>query len=68
LGTKNISQILTLTFLAVWHGFYPGYYTVFLFEFLVITGEKLMVQAGFFVNGYWEVFEEILKFWMKSEQ
>lgn len=36
LGNKDLSQLLTLVFLAVWHGFHSGYYVTFLFEFIVV--------------------------------
>lgn len=36
LGNKDLSQLLTLVFLAVWHGFHTGYYVTFLFEFIVV--------------------------------
>ncbi|VDM32240.1 unnamed protein product [Hydatigera taeniaeformis] len=39
-GSKAISQALTLTFLAVWHGFYSGYYVNFFLEFVTIYAEK----------------------------
>ncbi|KAM3181450.1 Lysophosphatidylcholine acyltransferase 3, partial [Hymenolepis weldensis] len=40
LGNKVLSQACTLIFLAVWHGFYSGYYINFLLEFLTIYAEK----------------------------
>ncbi|KAL5103473.1 Lysophospholipid acyltransferase 5 [Taenia crassiceps] len=40
LGNKSISQALTLTFLAIWHGFYSGYYVNFFLEFITIYAEK----------------------------
>lgn len=40
LNNKNISHLATLTFLAVWHGFHPGYYMTFFMEFLLINFEK----------------------------
>lgn len=36
LGNKDLSQLLTLIFLAVWHGFHTGYYMTFLFEYIVV--------------------------------
>lgn len=36
LGNKDLSQLLTLVFLAVWHGFHSGYYVTFLFEFIIV--------------------------------
>lgn len=40
LGNRNISQILTLLFLAVWHGTQSGYYLTFFNEFIIIIMEK----------------------------
>ncbi|XP_012278101.1 lysophospholipid acyltransferase 5 [Orussus abietinus] len=40
LGSKLYSQIVTLSFLAIWHGFHSGYYLCFLMEFIVIYSEK----------------------------
>jgi len=40
LGSRTISQVVTLIFLAVWHGFHSGYYLVFLNEFLIIKLER----------------------------
>lgn len=40
LGSRIASQLLTLLFLAVWHGFHSGYYISFFMEFLVIYLER----------------------------
>ncbi|BHF58043.1 Lysophosphatidylcholine acyltransferase 3 [Sparganum proliferum] len=40
LGNKHLSQSITLLFLAVWHGFYSGYYVNFFLEFITIYAEK----------------------------
>lgn len=40
LGNRNYSHIITLMFLAVWHGFHNGYYICFFFEFLMVIMEK----------------------------
>lgn len=40
LGNRNVSQIVTLVFLAIWHGFHTGYYLVFFNEFLSIMVER----------------------------
>lgn len=40
LGNKDLSQLLTLIFLAVWHGFHSGYYVTFLFEFIIVHIDK----------------------------
>jgi len=40
LGSRTISQVVTLLFLAVWHGFHSGYYLVFFNEFLSIKVER----------------------------
>jgi len=40
LGNKMISQVTTLVFLAVWHGFHPGYYITFFNEFVTVMVER----------------------------
>jgi len=40
LGNKSLSHVTTLLFLAIWHGVHVGYFTCFMFEFLVINAEK----------------------------
>ncbi len=40
LGNKQLSQVVTLVFLAVWHGFYSGYYVNFFLEFITVFAEK----------------------------
>ncbi|KAL3313893.1 Lysophosphatidylcholine acyltransferase 3 [Cichlidogyrus casuarinus] len=40
LGNKYLSQVLTLLFLAVWHGFHSGYYVNFFLEFITVVVEK----------------------------
>lgn len=40
LGSKAVSQLATLFFLALWHGLYTGYMMCFFFEFIVINLEN----------------------------
>lgn len=40
LGNRHLSQGSALLFLAIWHGFHSGYYTCFIFEFMVMYMEK----------------------------
>lgn len=40
LGSKMYSQLMTLLFLALWHGFHSGYYHCFFMEFLVLYFER----------------------------
>jgi len=40
LNSKLYSQVVTLVFLAVWHGFHSGYYVTFFCEVLVMQFEK----------------------------
>ena len=40
LGSRTVSQVITLIFLAVWHGFHSGYYLTFINEFLVVKLER----------------------------
>ncbi|XP_029170984.1 lysophospholipid acyltransferase 5 [Nylanderia fulva] len=40
LGSKIYSQIITLFFLALWHGFHSGYYHCFFMEFVIMYFER----------------------------
>lgn len=40
LGSRSVSQVITLFFLAVWHGLYSGFFLAFINEFLVIKLER----------------------------
>ena len=42
LGNRDLSQLGTLVFLAVWHGFYTGYLWAFALEFLAMQAESLL--------------------------
>ena len=42
-GNKMFSQVATLGFLAIWHGWHLGYFTCFLGEFLTVNSEKEIV-------------------------
>ncbi|KAG1656882.1 Lysophospholipid acyltransferase 5 [Nymphon striatum] len=45
MGSRYISQSVTLIFLAVWHGFHSGYYICFFTEFFVVNMEKGMASV-----------------------
>jgi len=45
LGNKDASHVLTLLFLAVWHGFYSGYLGCFGFEFVCVFAERVVTSA-----------------------
>ena len=40
LGSRTVSQVITLIFLAVWHGFHSGYYLTFINEFFIVKLER----------------------------
>ncbi|CAK1588333.1 unnamed protein product [Parnassius mnemosyne] len=40
LGNRNLSQLFTLLFLALWHGIRSGYYVTFFNEFIIMFMEK----------------------------
>ncbi|KAI8092631.1 MBOAT, membrane-bound O-acyltransferase family-domain-containing protein [Halteromyces radiatus] len=42
MGSKTGSQMGTLAFLAIWHGFHYGYFTTFLMEFLDVMAEGIL--------------------------
>lgn len=45
LGNKHASHLLTLFFLALWHGFHSGYYMTFFMEFAFVVFEKELESA-----------------------
>uniref|UniRef100_A0A915JXS8 Lysophospholipid acyltransferase 5 n=1 Tax=Romanomermis culicivorax TaxID=13658 RepID=A0A915JXS8_ROMCU len=40
LGNKSLSHVMTLMFLALWHGVYSGYFACFLFEYACVIAER----------------------------
>ena len=44
LGFKTLSQVITMVFLAVWHGLCSGYFLCFFFELFPITFEKQILH------------------------
>ncbi|CAI8007646.1 Lysophospholipid acyltransferase 5 [Geodia barretti] len=40
LGSKELSLALTLVFISLWHGIWPGYYFNFSLEFIDLTAER----------------------------
>ncbi|XP_071500100.1 lysophospholipid acyltransferase 5-like [Diadema antillarum] len=44
LGVRPLSQMLTLLFLAFWHGPYTGYFHAFIFEFFELFSEEALMQ------------------------
>lgn len=68
LGNKHASHLLTLLFLAIWHGFHSGYYMTFFMEFAFIVFEKEVEAAlnrseaakQFFANPVIDVVSHIL--------
>jgi hypothetical protein len=40
LGNKTLSHVITLMFLAAWHGIYIGYFICFMTEYFYINAEK----------------------------
>jgi lysophospholipid acyltransferase 5 len=40
LGSRNLSSLGTLMFLAVWHGYHPGYFITFAMEFMDMEAER----------------------------
>ena len=45
MNNKFYSQAVTMTFLAIWHGFHSGYYLTFFNEILVMQFEKTFIPA-----------------------
>ena len=45
LGSKQLSTVITLAFLAFWHGFWPGYFLAFSYEFLCLYSEQRVLYC-----------------------
>ncbi|XP_048881775.1 lysophospholipid acyltransferase 5 [Brienomyrus brachyistius] len=45
LGNKMASQLLTLLFLAVWHGLHSGYLVCFSLEFIIVNVERKVITV-----------------------
>ncbi|KAF9804750.1 hypothetical protein SFRURICE_007653 [Spodoptera frugiperda] len=57
LGNRNLSQLVTLAFLALWHGTQSGYYMTFFNEFIIMVMEKdveVMLTKTPFYNKMWD--------------
>ena len=52
LGNKELSQFATVMFMALWHGYFTGYFTCFLYEFLVLFAEGPMIKHGILVKSW----------------
>jgi len=50
LGSKELSQVITLFFLALWHGLYSGYFMNFAFEFFIVLFEKKVLSPVLFTD------------------
>ncbi|EPZ31578.1 Membrane bound O-acyl transferase, MBOAT domain-containing protein [Rozella allomycis CSF55] len=44
LGSKQLSSIISLLFLALWHGFHPGYFFCFSLEFFMMEAEQRWIR------------------------
>ncbi|XP_071840158.1 lysophospholipid acyltransferase 5-like [Apostichopus japonicus] len=44
LGNRFLSQGISLFFLAVWHGFYPGYFFCFMLEMIYVIAEDQVIN------------------------
>ncbi|XP_072175070.1 lysophospholipid acyltransferase 5-like [Diadema setosum] len=55
LGNRQLSQVITLMFLALWHGIYPGYFHCFMGEMFCINFEEQwqMVWRKLGLSGLW---------------
>jgi lysophospholipid acyltransferase 5 len=42
LNNKSLSQVVSLAFLAIWHGFHVNYFVTFITEFLVVEAEGVL--------------------------
>uniref|UniRef100_F1L2G8 Lysophospholipid acyltransferase 5 n=1 Tax=Ascaris suum TaxID=6253 RepID=F1L2G8_ASCSU len=44
LGNRNLSHIITLIYLAVWHGYHLGYFVLFAFEFACMLAQEQLYE------------------------
>jgi len=51
LGSRELSQALTLFYLALWHGLYSGYFMNFGLEFFIMVFEKQVRSMRLYVLG-----------------
>ena len=45
LGSKLLSEVVALLFLALWHGFWPGYFLTFIGEACVLRGNGTVLVS-----------------------
>ena len=61
LGNSNLSKLITLLFLSVWHGFASGYYFAFATEFLLLYFEKHMANFWHLAQSKYSLHSDLLK-------
>jgi len=47
LGNKYYSHLITLLYLAVWHGYHLGYFMLFAFEFMCMVAQEQVFLFNF---------------------
>jgi lysophospholipid acyltransferase 5 len=45
IGNKNVSHFLSLIFVSIWHGVWPGYFICFSFEFISVLAERQVMLS-----------------------
>jgi len=45
MGSRHLSHLTALMFLAVWHGYHACYFHMFAYEFICVNGEKAMFDV-----------------------
>lgn len=65
LGNKNLSHLLALMFLALWHGLFIGYFFCFFGEFLIMLMEKQVVHQCQDSNYAMDVWQIVWQTWKK---
>ena len=61
LGSINLSKLLTLIFLSIWHGFASGYYFAFSIEFLLLYFEKKLSFQFNLIHDKYSINSDYLK-------
>lgn len=49
MGSKHLSLMVTVVFLALWHGIWTGYFVFFFFEFIGVTFERQVFVTCSFI-------------------
>ncbi|KAK0395659.1 hypothetical protein QR680_001380 [Steinernema hermaphroditum] len=58
LGNKYLSHVVTLMYLAIWHGYHLGYFILFIYEFACVTAQEQLYSLIRRVPGAYEFLQK----------